>query len=244
MTVSAQTGDCADEDQYASRTGQLLELAEDAGLQGNRLLDLACGTGLSLVPMLDRGWQVTGCDLSAEMLKVARARVGGGATLVLADMRELPQLGRFDLIWSVNDSLNYLLSTGDLAATMAGMARNLAPGGIVVFDLNTLATYRTLFSAEHSVDVGGRTMTWSGLMAGREIAPGSISEARIAGEDPALSHVHRQRHFTEDEVAAAAGAAGLRLRGLFGEAGGVLSPGVTEDVDAKAVYLLGHDRPG
>ena len=45
---------------YERWVGRLLEQAEVAGLEGNRLLDVACGTGLSFTPMLDRGWQVTG----------------------------------------------------------------------------------------------------------------------------------------------------------------------------------------
>ena len=224
--------------QYERWVGRLLERAEEAGLEGNRLLDVACGTGLSFTPMLDRGWQVTGCDLSPEMLKVARAKVGDAASLVTADMRELPVLGSFDLIWSVNDSLNYLLSTEDFAATVAGMARNLAPGGIIVFDVNTLTTYRTFFSTDHSVEVDGQTLVWKGLMSGKEIAPGSINEARFQGEDPDLTHVHRQRHFTKDEVLAAAAAANLELRGLFGEQLGDLSPGVDEDSDTKSVYVF------
>jgi hypothetical protein len=157
-------------------------------------------------------------------------------------MRELPVLGSFDLIWSVNDSLNYLLSTEDFAATMAGMARNLAPGGIVVFDVNTLTTYRTFFSSDHAVEVNGQTLVWKGLMSGKEIAPGSINEARFQGDDPELTHVHRQRHFTKEEVLTAAEEADLRLLGLYGEREGDLSPGVDEDSDTKSVYVFGADR--
>ena len=57
---------------YERWTGRLLETAEAAGLAGNRLLDIACGTGLSFVTMLERGWQVTGCDISPAMLESPR----------------------------------------------------------------------------------------------------------------------------------------------------------------------------
>jgi SAM-dependent methyltransferase len=223
---------------YERWTARLLAKAEAAGLEGNRLLDVGCGTGLSFIPMLERGWRVSACDISPAMLELARAKVGDAATLLSADMRELPDLGRFDLVWAVNDAVNYLLTTEELEAALAGMGRNLAPGGIVVFDLNTLAAYRTFFSSECVVEVNGRRLVWRGLMSAAEVLPGSISEARFDAEGEAgLAHVHRQRHFAEGEVLAAIDAAGLRCLEVWGELDGELQRGVDDEVHTKAVYV-------
>jgi SAM-dependent methyltransferase len=89
---------------YERWTGRLLAKAEEAGREGDRLLDVACGTGLSFLPMLDRGFEVTGCDISPAMVEVARPKAEGRAELVVADMRELPVMGEFDLVWSVDDA--------------------------------------------------------------------------------------------------------------------------------------------
>jgi SAM-dependent methyltransferase len=223
---------------YERWTGRLLGKAEEAGLRGDRLLDVACGTGLSFITLLERGWQVTGCDISPAMLDLARAKVGDRATLVTADMRELPVLGEFDLVWALNDSLNYLLSAEELEAALTGMRRNLAPGGILLFDVNALTAYRRFFSSEQVVEHNGRRMIWEGQMSAAEVAPGSINEAHFTGEDE--SHVHRQRHFGEDEVLAALDAAGLRCLQLLGELEGDLEPGLDEDVHTKAVYVCSH----
>ena len=224
---------------YERWTGRLLAKAEEAGLRGNRLLDVGCGTGLSFLPMLDRGWQVTACDISPEMLEVARAKVGDRARLLTADMRELPELGEFDLIWAVNDAVNYLLGTEELKAALAGMRRNLAPAGIVLFDLNTVATYRSFFSSEIVVEEKGRSFVWQGQMSPEEVAPGSISEARFeARGEEGSAHVHRQRHFTEQEVVGAVEAAGLRCLGVFGEMDGDLHRGLDEERHTKAVYVM------
>jgi ubiquinone/menaquinone biosynthesis C-methylase UbiE len=56
--------------------GELVSALERNGLRGERLLDVACGTGKSFLPMLDRGWEVTACDISPAMLARARAKVG------------------------------------------------------------------------------------------------------------------------------------------------------------------------
>src|SRR5690242_12962874 len=133
---------------YERWTGRLLAKAEEAGMGGKRLLDVACGTGLSSLPMLDRGWSVTGCDISPAMLDLAREKVGNRVELLEADMRELPDLGEFDLIWAINDPLNYMLSIEEFEAALDGMRRNLAPDGIALFDVNTLVTYRNFFSRD------------------------------------------------------------------------------------------------
>lgn len=223
---------------YGRWTARLLEKAEEAGLGGKRLLDIACGTGLSFIPMLDRGWTVTGCDVSPVMLELAREKVGGRADLLVADMRDLPRLGEFDLIWAVNDPLNYLLDTRELEATLTGMRRNLAPGGVALFDVNTLVTYRTFFSEEIVIEQNGKELVWQGQLSPAEVSPGLMAEARFdaVGESD-IAHVHRQRHFSETEMLTALDRAGLDCVGLFGELDGALTPGLDENHHTKAVYL-------
>jgi SAM-dependent methyltransferase len=223
---------------YERWTGRLLGKAEAAGLEGDRLLDVGCGTGLSLLALLDRGWKVVACDISPAMVEKAREKVGDRVGLLTADMRDLPDLGEFDLVWAVNDAINYLLSEEELIAALAGMRRNLAPGGVVLFDVNTLSSYRTFFSEEMVVEDEGRRFVWSGQMSPEEVAPGSISEARFeATGEPGTAHVHRQRHFPEAEVRAALEAAGLECAGVYGELEGDLSPELDEDLHSKAVYV-------
>lgn len=223
---------------YERWTARLLAKAVEAGAKGNRLLDIGCGTGLSLISMVDRGWQVTGCDVSPLMLEVGRSRVDGCADLVVADMRELPVLGEFDLIWAVNDVFNYLLSIEELEAALGGMRRNLAPGGIALFDVATLATYRSFFSSERVVETEGRSLHWQGQMSSATVLPGSINKARFeASGEPGSAHVHRQRHFTEREVLDSIEAAGLQCVGVHGELDGDLHTDLDEELHTKAVYL-------
>jgi SAM-dependent methyltransferase len=219
-------------------TGKLLEKAEEAGMGGKRLLDIACGTGMSTIPMLDRGWTVTGCDISPAMLEIAQGKVGVRADLFEADMRELPDVGEFDLVWAINDPLNYLLDMEELEATFDGMRRNVAPNGIILFDVNTLVTYRTFFSNEIVVHGEGGRLVWQGQLSPADVSTGTFAEARFKAENDAdLTNVHRQRHFTETEVLAALATAGLDCIAQFGEKDGDLTPGVDENLHSKAVYL-------
>lgn len=224
--------------QYKRWTGRLLACAEAAGLAGKRLLDVGCGTGLSFVALQDRGWDVTGVDISEEMLIQAREKAGPKTKILQQDMRSLPQLGEFDLVWAVNDALNYLLSTDELRATLTGMRQNLAPDGIVLFDVNTLACYRLFFGAEHFVEVGRHRFHWEGQANPAQVSVGSVVEAHFEDEgQPNRGHVHRQRHFGETEMTAALGEAGLRTLAIYGELDGELEPGFDEEINTKAVYL-------
>src|SRR6266516_4248608 len=73
------------------------------GLSGRRLLDVGCGTGKSFLPMLARGYEVTACDISPAMVERARAVAGpGGADVLVADARELPALGPFDIAMALD----------------------------------------------------------------------------------------------------------------------------------------------
>lgn len=230
---------------YELWLGNLLPELERHGLGGGRLLDVGCGTGKSFIPMLERGWEVTACDISASMLKLARAKVGEAAALSVADMRDLPTFGDFDLVWALDDAVNYLLSTEELERALSGMRANLAPGGLLMFDLNTLQSYRTFFAETQVVEAHGRRLIWRGR-ASADTPPGSISEASFEVEVLATdgnheeigAEMHRQRHFPEEEVLAAMERAGLECLEVFGHGfDAVLQQPLDDLAHTKAVYL-------
>jgi ubiquinone/menaquinone biosynthesis C-methylase UbiE len=223
---------------YETWTATLLAKAEEEGLRGNRMLDVACGTGFSFIPLLDRGWRVTGCDISAAMIEAARAKVGDRAELVVADMRELPVLGEFDLIWAVNTPFVYLLSREELEATLAGIRRNLAPGGLVLFDAMTFKTTRTFFSERFEVEREGKRFTWTGKLSSDEVKPDMVGGGRLEEEgEPELARDHVMRHFSEAETRAAIAAVGLRCERVFGEKDGELQPDLDENEHSVSVYF-------
>ena len=228
---------------YEGWLADLLKALEKHGLTGKRLLDVGCGTGKSFMPMLPRGWQVTGCDISAAMLELAREKAGEAVRLELADMLELPRFGEFDLVWALDDAVNYLLSTEELERALAGMRGNLAPTGLLLFDVNALSAYRTFFAETEVIEREGRRLVWKGL-APADVAPGSICESRMevmlddAGVAEAPSLTHRQRHFPELDVLTALERAGLECLDVYGD--GVddeLHQPLDEAVHKKALYI-------
>lgn len=95
---------------------------------GGHVLDVATGTGLVAAELLRHGHQVTGVDLSLEMLAVAHRRFGAEVELINASAEALP----FDSESFDHLTFTYLLRyVVDPAATLAELARVVRPNGIV-----------------------------------------------------------------------------------------------------------------
>lgn len=225
-------------------TAALERIALDAGLGGRRLLDLACGTGNSFVPMLERGYAVTACDASAAMVARAAEKADGGAQVVVEDLRALPRLGSFDLVWCLGDALNYLQSAAELTAAFAGARANLAGGGVFVFDLNTLGTFRRFYSSLLVRPAPERVIVLDGH-GDPGLEAGGASEVwidrLIAGDDGWWRRertVHHHRHHPPARVRGCLHVAGLEAVGCFGSGpSGALEPGLDESRHVKTVYV-------
>jgi SAM-dependent methyltransferase len=214
--------------------GELLPKLEELGLRQGALLDVACGTGKGIGPMLDRGWRVTACDISPSMVEKAKEKFPAGVGFEVCDMRELPRLGEFDLVWALNDPVNYLVEDGDLERAFDAMGANLAPEGLLVFDCNTMRVFTEAFAAGIEEAHGDR-WTWRGLGGADD-----IYAAEIAGEE-VEAHVHRERHWPVDVIRAALAAAGLEPLAALGQretADGIdLSPDWDEERDHKIIHV-------
>src|SRR4051812_29998297 len=197
------------------------------GLAGRDVLDVACGTGKSFMPLLRRNYRITACDLSPAMVRRAREKSSGLVGVFVADMRALPELGCFDLITCLDDSLNYLLTDAELDAAMSGMSRLLRPGGVLVFDVNTLRTYRSAFAQTFAAEQDGVFFCWRGETSSDFEQGGQATatlEAFVAKpSDQWTRHCsrHIQRHHPRPTIGRLAGAAGLDLLEVWGQQPGV-----------------------
>jgi SAM-dependent methyltransferase len=216
------------------------------GASGSRLLDIACGTGKSFVPMLRRGYRVTACDASPAMVERARAKLGSRGEVRVADMRSLPWRESFDVVTCVDDGMNYLLSLGDVVATLRGVREALVPGGAVAFDVNALGGYRSAFADEQTFEADGTTFRWRGE-GSPDMRPGELVSAltEVLGADgsPVVSARHVQRHYSMDELRLACAEAGLEDVRFWGE---VRGRGLVADPDelesAKILCLAVRPR--
>jgi SAM-dependent methyltransferase len=228
--------------EYEFWTAQLLEVLERNGLTGDRLLDVGCGTGKSFLPLLARDWKVTGYDISVLMLEQARQKAGEQVHLKLADMRKMPWFGEFDLVWALDDAINYLLSFEELLHALSGLRNNLAATGLLLFDVNELSLYRALSRERIEVERDGRRLIWQARGEKSATEPGSTHEfSCIAEEVPngkSRRSVHRQRHFSEAEIRTAIDRAGLECLNVYGQGtDGIPYQPLDGAVHTKAIYI-------
>jgi SAM-dependent methyltransferase len=213
----------------------LLPQLERYGLKTGKLLDVACGTGRAFEPMLERGWEITACDISSGMVDKAREKFGEDAIRFdVSDMRELPVYGEFQMVWCLNDAVNYLLGKGDLQQALEAMGANLAADGLLVFDCNTLKLFRLAYDPSEGLDRDAR-WRWQG----RGEVDG-IYEAVLSGEG-VETHTHKERHYSVPEVQRTMLNAGLEPLAALGQREDdgelVLSDAWDEERDHKIVHV-------
>ncbi len=115
------------------------------------VLDLGCGTGMLTGELCKRGYDMIGVDLSSEMLSRAamRAEADGQRILYLCqDMRSFDLFGTVDAVVCSLDCINYLTKREDVALCFDRVHTFLAPGGIFIFDVNTLWKFEHVFGDE------------------------------------------------------------------------------------------------
>lgn len=230
----------------------LLPELEKHGLRKGWALDVGCGTGLAFAPLLKRGWRVIGCDASEGMLAAAEQKFGPTVRLLHLDARTLPSISpnpdrsdehAFHLVLMLNDVINYLTDRDDLEKTFAGLKRNLAlDGSLAALDANTTALFRRDYGAGDWEQLGATGWRWRGITD--SASRGATYEAEL--EDPAgLVRIHRQRHWSQQEIEQACVTSGLRCVAVLGQREIsdeiLLSDAPSDSEDEKAVYFLTHD---
>ena len=102
-----------------------------------RVLDIACGTGPHLIRLAERGFRMSGLDLSPENIEFLRQRAaakGLDVALRVGDMTRFRLDRPVDAAICMQDSQGHLLQNEAIVAHLRSVARALRPGGIYVFD--------------------------------------------------------------------------------------------------------------
>jgi 2-polyprenyl-3-methyl-5-hydroxy-6-metoxy-1,4-benzoquinol methylase len=120
---------------WADRTGAEVDraLAMLGARGGERVLDMACGTGRHSHELARRGFDVVGVDISPDLLSIAEADAEAeslSATFLAADLRELNFEEEFDLVLNLNDgAIGYFETEEENHRTFEVIAAALRPGG-------------------------------------------------------------------------------------------------------------------
>ena len=123
------------------------EILRREGLRPRTAVDLACGTGSVTVLLARMGLQVTGVDMSEEMLTVASQKAQEQeipARFVCQRLEELALPRGVDMAVCALDSLDYITEPEACREAIRRVYKALNPGGIFIFDVNTPEKLRAM----------------------------------------------------------------------------------------------------
>ncbi|MBO5312546.1 MAG: class I SAM-dependent methyltransferase [Clostridia bacterium] len=125
------------------------EIKENESVNTSLVLDLACGTGAITFRLHDVGYDMTGIDLSEDMLSVAREEsYERGVSDILwlcQDMTDFELYGTVDACVCCLDSINYLTKISDVKKCFSLVYNYLVPDGLFIFDVNTPYRFKNVY---------------------------------------------------------------------------------------------------
>ena len=148
----------------------------------SRVLDIACGTGPHLIRLADRGYKMSGLDLSAENIAFVKQRLaakGHRGELIVGDMSDFRLERPVDAAICMQDSQGHMLTNARLLAHLRAVARAVKRGGLYVFDRYMASSWTD----------PARSWSWS-KRRGRLIVRASFSA--LNDVDP-VSQIFRER---------------------------------------------------
>ena len=123
------------------------EILKREGLAPRTVVDMACGTGSVSEILARKGYEVTGVDLSEEMLTEAMMKtmdMENHPMFSCQNLRDLRLPKAVDMAVCALDSLDYITDPADCEAAIRRAYRVLNPGGIFIFDVNTPEKLRAM----------------------------------------------------------------------------------------------------
>lgn len=156
--------------EFGGETNKYNFYLEVARLNPGEVLELACGTGLTTIHLSKSGINITGVDISAEMLEYARVKAQGlPVDFIEGDARTFHSEKRFSMIYLTGNAFQAFLSDEDQIALLETIYKHLEPNGMFVFETrNPMGT--DLSTEEESawggfIDKDGNEVKVSGMQS-------------------------------------------------------------------------------
>ena len=195
---------------------------KEEGIEDGLVLELGCGTGTMTGLLARRGYDMIGVDNSEEMLAEAmEKKVEDGLDILylLQDMQEFELYGTVRAAVSVCDSLNYITEKEELLQVFRLVNNYLDPGGIFLFDMNTVHKYRDILGDDtiaENRDEG--SFIWENSYdpdTGLNIYELAVFLPREDGLYEKCEELHCQRAYEQTEIEALIREAGMEIAGVY-----------------------------
>jgi SAM-dependent methyltransferase len=228
VSAFADTADMAWTDRTEAEVERAMRMLRPQG--GERVLDLACGSGRHSLELKRQGFEAVGADISPELLEIARsdaAKEGLDVGFVEADLRELDFDAEFDVVLSLNDgAIGYLETDEENLRTFEVISRALKPAGRHLMQLPNV-----LYAQEHLPQkswISGSSMIelvehrWNKRERYMEGAMIPVRFGEVLDELKPIEF--RQRLYTVDELRQIMTSVGMEVDRVFHGSGKVREP--------------------
>jgi len=193
----------------------MLRYVESPGL----ILELGCGTGKFGAKFSRDDFPIYGMDNSLQMLKMAKARAFKDFRIFCGDMTRFYLSGRFDFVFSVHDTMNYLLDYTSIRRALRSVRAVLSRNGVFMFDITTEHNIRRYFEGKTMrYSVQGTEIEWDNSYDRRKrIIRSTLDFRKPNGET--TSEEHLQRIYTVGEIKKLLDRERFRIIDIFGDYG-------------------------
>ena len=230
--------------EYKKRADYFRTLLSASGISGGILVDLACGTGSLLFEMAAFGYDAIGIDSSPEMLSIAQSKMpeeGKKPLLLCQDMRTLDLYGTVDAVICSLDSINHLTKPEDVKETFKRVSLFLNPGGIFIFDVNTIYKHEKVLADNAFVfDFDDLYCVWQNRT---DTTTGIVDITLDFFEEDNGAYYRSTENFAEraysfDDLGAWLKEAGLEVKSIYEE----LKQTPPAETAQRAVFVAGKAR--
>ncbi|MBN2543795.1 class I SAM-dependent methyltransferase, partial [bacterium] len=157
---------------YDKMIPYLWRIIKKFDIKGHRIIDLGCGMGKFGMEFSQKGYQVTGIDISPAMIEIAKKKKDKNTEFFNMDILDIDFREKFDIACSFYNSLNYFTKGSFLSKAFQNVWKALKWGGFFIFDMNSITGLRNIVS---------KTSFFKVIEGGFIIAEGSwISEKMLS----------------------------------------------------------------
>ena len=185
------------------------------------MLELGCGTGTMTELLSGMGYDMIGVDAAPDMLEIAlekKEKSGADILYLQQDMREFELYGTVRAVVSVCDSMNYITEEEDLLQVFRLVNNYLDPGGVFIFDFNTIYKYEQLGESVIAENREASSFIWENWYDEEE----QINEYDLTlfienkeGLYEKYEETHYQRAYELDTICDLLKQAGLKLEAVY-----------------------------
>lgn len=214
------------------------------GIDKGLVLELGCGTGTMTRLMAQKGYDMIGIDISEDMLSLAIQRSqkkDDGILYLCQDMREFELYGTVAAIYCVCDTINYMLTTDDLGKVFQLAGNYLDPGGLFIFDMDTIYLYEKVLADKTTyIEHDKGTFIWDNNFYPEEMI-NEVNLTMFIKQANSLyskhQEIHTRRAYDIETIRRLLDEAGLDMIGAFHE--------LTDEEprpDSERIYVVAKER--